>query len=195
MNKRAFLTELGKRLSGVSKQDAIERLNFYSEMIDDRIEEGLSEEEAVKAIGSIDEIVETIKSEVKTTHTRETKRNLCGWEIALLIIGSPLWIALAIIAVAVAISLYAALWSIVVSVWAAFISLAVAAPAGVIGGAVLCFTSSAAVGFSLIGAGILCAGLGIFLFFASLIATKGAALFTKITALAILGIFRKKEEL
>jgi hypothetical protein len=41
MNKQEFLTALKKALSPLSKADLEERLSFYSEMIDDRIEEGL----------------------------------------------------------------------------------------------------------------------------------------------------------
>ena len=40
-----------------------ERLEFYSEMIDDRIEEGKSEFEAVREIGDVDEVVSQIASE------------------------------------------------------------------------------------------------------------------------------------
>lgn len=47
MNKQEFLVKLRKGLSGLPKEDIEERLTFYSEMIDDRMEEGLSEEEAV----------------------------------------------------------------------------------------------------------------------------------------------------
>ena len=43
MNKQDFLAQLRKELSGWPKEDAEERLTFYSEMLDDRIEEGLSE--------------------------------------------------------------------------------------------------------------------------------------------------------
>ena len=47
MRKQEFLTELRKGLSGLPQDDIEERLSFYSEMIDDQIEEGLAEEEAV----------------------------------------------------------------------------------------------------------------------------------------------------
>ena len=47
MTKQAFLAALGERLVGLPQKDIEERLTFYSEMIDDRMEEGLSEEEAV----------------------------------------------------------------------------------------------------------------------------------------------------
>ena len=42
MTKNEFLEQLRRGLSGLPMEDIDERLNFYSEMIDDRIEEGLS---------------------------------------------------------------------------------------------------------------------------------------------------------
>ena len=44
MNKQEFLAELRKGLSGLPQDDIEERLIFYDEMLEDRIEEGLSEE-------------------------------------------------------------------------------------------------------------------------------------------------------
>ena len=38
MNKSEFLEELRKGLAGLPKDDVEERLTFYGEMIDDRIE-------------------------------------------------------------------------------------------------------------------------------------------------------------
>ena len=64
MTKHEFLVDLGLGLSCLPQEDAEERLSFYSEMIDDRIEEGLSEEEAVAAIGTVDEVAAGIKAEI-----------------------------------------------------------------------------------------------------------------------------------
>ena len=52
MSKQEFLAQLRKSLSGLPQEDIEERLTFYSEMIEDHIEEGLPEEEAVSAVGS-----------------------------------------------------------------------------------------------------------------------------------------------
>ena len=57
MNKQEFLDQLRNGFSGLPREDAEERLAFYADMIDDRMEEGLSEEEAVAAAGSTDEII------------------------------------------------------------------------------------------------------------------------------------------
>ena len=65
MNKQDFLKELSRALSGLPREDLEERLAFYSEMIDDRMEDGLSEEEAVADIGSIDEAASQIIESAK----------------------------------------------------------------------------------------------------------------------------------
>ena len=44
MLKQDFLNALSERLRGLPKQDIAERLAFYSELIDDCVEEGTSEE-------------------------------------------------------------------------------------------------------------------------------------------------------
>ena len=64
MNKQEFLAELQKGLSGLPQEDRDERLTFYGEMLDDRMEEGLSEEEAVAAVGSVEEIVRQTAADI-----------------------------------------------------------------------------------------------------------------------------------
>ena len=64
MTKQEFLAQLQSGLLGLTESDAQERLTFYSEMIDDRMEEGLSEQDAVAQIGEIDEIVASILAEI-----------------------------------------------------------------------------------------------------------------------------------
>ena len=60
MNKQEFIRQLSEKLSGLPQTDIEERLAFYSEMIDDRMEDGISEEEAVLAIGDVDSIARQI---------------------------------------------------------------------------------------------------------------------------------------
>lgn len=67
MLKQVFLEKLGKALSGLPQEDIEERLAFYSEMVDDRMEEGYLEEEAVDAIGPVEEIAAHIVADVPLT--------------------------------------------------------------------------------------------------------------------------------
>lgn len=115
MNKRKFISELRKKLSRLPRKEIEERLSFYSEMIDDHIEEGLSEEEAVRAVGSIENIAKQIPG---AKGADSMKRELSGWDIALLIIGAPLWAPLLIAAFVIYFSLYIVLWSLVAVLWA-----------------------------------------------------------------------------
>ena len=55
---------LRAKLCSLPEQDVEERINFYTEMIDDRMEEGLSEEQAVAEIGSVDVIAQQVLADV-----------------------------------------------------------------------------------------------------------------------------------
>ncbi|MBR5314835.1 MAG: DUF1700 domain-containing protein, partial [Clostridia bacterium] len=67
MTKLEFLFRLEQGLCGLPKEDVKERINFYAEMIDDRVEEGLSEEDAVREIGETDEIISQIINDTPLT--------------------------------------------------------------------------------------------------------------------------------
>lgn len=64
MTKQEFISELKRRLSGLSKEDLDKAAEYYGEAIDDCMEEGLSEEEAVAAVGPLEEAVRTILEEI-----------------------------------------------------------------------------------------------------------------------------------
>ena len=100
MDKQEFLSKLRAKLFGLPQKELEERLSFYSEMIDDRIEEGLSEETAVKELGAVYEVAGQIIAEIplsKLVKERiKPKRALNVWEIVLLAIGSPIWLSLMI---------------------------------------------------------------------------------------------------
>lgn len=198
MNKQDFLAQLRKELSGLPKEDAEERLTFYSEMLDDRIEEGLSEEEAVSAVGSVDEIVaQTIADIPLAKIARERlkpNRRLKVYEIVLLALGSPLWLSLGIAAAAVLLALYVSLWSVLVALWTIGGALAVCAVGSVPTCIVFVAGGSSASGAALLSAGMVCAGLAIFMVYGCKTATKGTILWTKRMALWSKNRFIKKEE-
>ncbi|MBR2903641.1 MAG: DUF1700 domain-containing protein [Clostridia bacterium] len=198
MTKQAFLDALKKRLRGLPKQDVEERLGFYSEMIDDRIEEGLTEEEAVSQLGSVEEVASQIIADIPLVKIVKEKikvpRQIKGWEIVLLILGFPLWFPLLIAAFSVAVSLVAVLFSLVVVVWAVFASLVAMAGGGVVGGIILACTGNPLTGLLMIGAGVFCAGLSILTFYGALEATKGMGLFVKKSVLAVKKLFVKEAE-
>ena len=197
MRKQEFLDALQRRLSGLPRADVDERLAFWSEMIDDRIEEGVGEEEAVRDIGSVEEIAAQIIRETSLARIAKErikpKRRLRAWEIVLLVLGSPIWFSLAVAAFSVILSLYAVLWALIVSLWAVFVSLAACAIAGVFAGVLFAFRGYELAGIAMVGASVVCAGLAILLFFGSFAATKGSARLTKKIAFGIKKCFVKQE--
>lgn len=198
MDKQAFLTALRSGLSGLPQDDIEERLTFYGEMIDDRMEEGLSEEEAVAAIGEVSEIVrqavaDTPLAKIAKERIRP-KRRLKTWEIVLLALGSPIWLSLAIAAAAVLFAVIVSLWSVILSLWAVFASLAVSAVAAVPTGAFFAAGGHGAAGLAMLSAGLVCAGLTILLFFGCMGAMKGILRLTKKITLWTKDRFIKKED-
>lgn len=197
MTKQEFTDALRARLAGLPEADVAERLDFYGEMIDDRMEDGLSEEEAVADVGTVEEIAEQIIASIpfaKIAKERlKPKRQLETWEILLIILGAPIWLSVAASLFAVVVSVYAVVFSVIVSLWAVFVSLVACSVGGVAAGAIVAVGGNVAVGAATVGAGLICAGLAIFLFFGCEAATRGVILLTKKMATAIKKCFVKGE--
>lgn len=198
MNKQAFLEKLKSALAGLPQDEIEERLAFYREMIEDRMEEGLTEEEAVLAVGIVEEIASQIVADTPLTkivkENIKPKRRMKAWEIVLLILGFPVWFSLLVAAFAVFFALYICLWSGIISLWAGFVSLVACSFAGVIAGIIFTATGNGAPGLATIGAGIVCAGLAILSFFGCKAITKGMLILTKKMALTVKHRLIKKEE-
>ncbi|MBO5221926.1 MAG: DUF1700 domain-containing protein [Clostridia bacterium] len=177
MNKQAFAEELRRCLADLPGEDAERSVEFYVEMIEDRMEEGLSEEEAVSAVGTPLEVSFRIRSELsiaeeKPAASEAPKEKKSPWMLVLLILGFPVWGALLIGAVAVAFSLLAAAISLLVSLWAVFVALGGAALLWGISAAVSVGAGSLPAAGMLFGLGLFCAGLCIFGFFGCRYVTK-----------------------
>lgn len=192
MTKLDFILALHEQISDLPKADVEEQLRFYSEMIEDRMEEGIDEETAVEAVGSVQEIAAQIRADFVPCDTKiaSHKRTMQWWEILLLIVGSPVWVSLLIAAAAVVLSLYVSLWAVVVSLWAVFGSVIGCSIAFCAASAVLMITGECLPGFALLGAGLLCAGLAIFMYYGCHAVSKGTVV---LTGKVVKILFRKKE--
>ena len=198
MTKLQFILLLHEKLSGLPQDDIEERVSFYTEIIEDRMEDGLSEEEAVAAIGTIDSIATQILEEIPLTKIVKEKirpkRRLKVWEIICLILGAPIWLSLLLSLLLVILSLYLTVWTVTLSFWAVFVSMVASAVGGILAGALFFFEGKAFIGAAIVGASIVCVGLSIFLFFGCKASTKGALWITKKIAIGIKKCFVKKEE-
>ena len=198
MTKHEFLLSLQDRLSGLPQDDVEERLTFYCEMIEDRMEGGLSEEEAVSAIGSVDEIAAQIVADIPLAKIAKvkirSKGRLKAWEIVLLVLGSPVWLSLLAAAFAIVLSLYVLLWSVIISLWTVFGSLIGCAFGGIIAGFGFALGDNGLTGIAMLGTGMICAGLAVFLYYGCKAATKGTFLLTKKIVMWLKNCFIKREE-
>ena len=197
LTKHEFIRRLSEELAGIPKVELDERVSFYGEMIDDRIDEGYSEEEAVAAMGNVDSIIAQILSEVPLSklikEKIKPKRKMRTWEIVLLILGFPLWFPLLIAAVSVIFSLYVALWSVIISFWAVFTSFVACSVAGFSVGAGIMICSNILTGLAILSTSFVLAGLSIFTFFGCRAVSDGIIRFTKIFMLKLKSCFIKKE--
>ncbi|MBQ8351317.1 MAG: DUF1700 domain-containing protein, partial [Clostridia bacterium] len=176
MKKQEFLEALAQGLAARGAADREKTLDYYREMIEDRMEDGLSEEEAVAAMGSPADILAGIQIEAPP---RKEKRAWRAWEIVLLALGSPIWGSLLLAAAAILFSLLVVLWSLVISAYAVNVSLAAVAVAGIGVSPVLLLTGQWPAALLLLGGGLFCTGAAIFAFFGCRAATRGSAYLVK----------------
>ena len=190
MMKKMFLDRLRSRLSHLPKEEQDERIAFYSEMIDDRIEDGLTEEEAVKSITSIDEITKEVitdievvdskdninKKRIKEKITKFVKDNNKTSNVLLIVLGFPVWFPLLISFIVILFSLYVVGWAVIVSLWAVVVALGASFIGGTVLGIIYLFQGASAI---LLGLSIACGGLAIFSFFGVRELTKLYCVFSK----------------
>ena len=200
MNKVEFINALQEKLSNIPLKEVEERISFYSEMIDDKIEDGISEEDAVNQIGSVDEVINQILKEIPLSKIVNEKRKtikskqLKAWEIVLLALGSPIWISLLIAFLAILLSIYVSLWSVVILVCAIFVSFIGCSIIGLIAGLIFCLSQQVNYGLMLVGASLILAGLSIFMFFLSKLCIISIIKFTKFIVLKTKNMLIRKEK-
>ena len=196
MNKNDFLIALRERLNGLPEEDINKSIDFYGEMLDDRIEDGMSETEAVEDLGSMEEMISQILSEVSlpklVKEKVKPKRKLQAWEIVLLILGAPLWIPLLLTVILTALSIYLSVWSVIISLYAVDLAVAISGLACVGLAVALLFEGQFVQTGVLFGAGLVCVGLSILLLFAFNLVSKGILWVSKMVLIGIMGWFIRK---
>ena len=196
MTKKEFLSELRSKLQGLPPEDIDERVSFYEEMINDRMDEGKTEEEAVAEIGSVEDVVREIAKDtplVKLVKEKmKPRRRIRAWEIVLIVLGFPLWFPLLITALVLIMVFWILVWVLVIVTYTVEIALSAASVAGVV--AFMAYFLNGEMNYTAIGASIMCAGAAILFVFACIGATKGSIALTKsiITGIKMLFIGKKK---
>lgn len=214
MDRYDFFVELNERLTGLPQEDIDKTIDFYGEMIDERVEDGMSEQEAVAAIGTPKQIAESIwkempffkvvKANVKQAFQtkkkdREQKQTKNVMATVLFWVGSPIWLCLGLALIAslfaVLVAIYASLWATVVSLWAGFVSIVAGAAAGVLSGTVYFIQANVGGGMFLLGCGILLIGLAVFMHYTCVYASKAMRVLSKQLIVWTKMLFVKKEKI
>ena len=198
MDKYDFLLALEARLEGLPEADRQASLDFYSEMLDDLVEGGMTETEAVASLGSPEAIAEEILLEMPLPKLVKSKmkktRRLTGTEITLLIVGFPIWLPILVSLLAIVFAVYISLWAVVISLYAADLSLAAGSLAGLVGTIMMFVGGQPASALLFLGAMLVLVGLSILMFFGCNAAAKGVCRLGKLTLRGIKACFVRKEE-
>lgn len=119
MTRDEFLGRLGELLACLPAEQVEETKAFYAEAIADRMEDGMSEEEAVAAMGTPGEVAEATLDDLPAVpraiaRTRQRSTALL-W--VLTIVGSPVWVPLLAAFAAVVVTVYICIWVLALCVW------------------------------------------------------------------------------
>lgn len=138
MTRDEFLGRLGELLACLPEDQVEETRQFYAEAIADRMEDGMSEEEAVAAMGTPGEVAEATLDDLPAVPRAiaRTRRRSTALLWVLTIVGSLVWVPLLIAFVAVALSVYVCIWVLALCVWV------IAAALGAVGAASLALVAA-----------------------------------------------------
>ena len=160
MTREMFFDELRRKLKGLPKDDIETRIAFYDEMINDLMDEGLSENDAINKIGPVDKIVDEIASDTSLTKLVKErirpKRKMSAMEIVLLIVGFPLWFPLLLTAFILTLVGYLLIWVLVLVMYVIEISLGAVVLSGIVVFAMTLFEEAlnyVAIGFAIFACG------------------------------------------
>ena len=198
MNKQELTFTLAEKLNGLPWEEVERSMEYYDEMINEHMEEGMSEAEAIAALGSVDEIAQQILADIPLSRIVRAKikpkRSLRAWEIILLILGFPLWFSLLIGGFSVVLSLFASFWAVVLSLYACDLAFAISAVACLPLSILLLCSGEPLLGLFGLGATLIMGGLTIGWFFLCKYTTKGLWWLCKQTMLGIKSLFIRKED-
>lgn len=160
MDKATFLIELEDRLKNLSKSDMTKSLGFYSEIIEDRIEEGMSEQEAVNGLGNIDEIArEVMIDATPLPKFAFTIMPFSKKDVPLLVVSSPLLVVF----LGLTLLLYACIWFVIISLYLIDISFWVIGVAAIIG-SIINFPEDMPFSLLMFVGGLICLVVGLLAF-------------------------------
>ncbi|NBJ65691.1 DUF1700 domain-containing protein [Adlercreutzia caecimuris] len=174
MNKQEYLAQLRAALACLPEGEIEESVAFYTEMIDDRVADGLTEEEATAQLDDPKAAARAIIADlpvVPRTVVRTKQRNRALYW-TLVILGSPLWLTLLLAAGMLVLAGLLTIWCLILGLWLLAAGLLAGGPLGI----GVCLWALAvgqpAYGVFELGSGLLCFGLGLFCLHGAVAASK-----------------------
>ena len=190
MTKNDFLCSLERLLSPMPEEDRMKQLSYYSEMIADMTEDGLTEDGAVERLGAPEDIAADILSQ--NPPAVKARKGWTPLSITLTAVGSPLWLPIALVLACVLGVVYIAVWCVIAALFAAVLGIAVGAVAALVVSCLLLFRNFGEMIFTL-GAALVLAGSAVLAFLGSLYAARGLVRLTAAIARSIKKMFTRKE--
>lgn len=198
MTKEAYLERIRTRLQSLPPEDRERSLAFYAESIEDRMEDGMSEEEAVASMENPDEAARKIQMAMPLPALVKARvkdrRKMGALEIILLVLGSPIWLSLLLAALVVALSFVLVVWALVLALGAVALALAVSSVAVLASAVYAVFKLGLQAGVLALSAALLLAGLAILTGIATYWAGRGAAALSKAMLRGLKSLLIRKEE-
>ena len=108
MNKQEFLAALARELEPLPREERYKTLNYYDELIDDRLEDGQDEGAVIQSLGAPKAVAEELLGEEEQPLV--PGRGLRVWVIVLLVLGVPLWGSLLVTAAVVLLCVFLCLF-------------------------------------------------------------------------------------
>lgn len=197
MTMSEYLSALAAGLSQLPEEERQKQIGYYEELFADMREEGLSEEEIAEKLGSPKKAAEEILEEIPLPMLIKSRvKPKKGWSVLtviLLILGSPIWLSIAIALLAVILSVYVVIWAVVIVLFAVVLSILAVGAAGVVLFAVNVVLAPVPA-LLVLGLGLLCLGLTIPAFMGAVAVAKGVCRLTGRIAKGIRSLFIRKEE-
>ena len=174
MNKEEFIASLRNALSGLGEEEVQKSVDFYTEMIEDAVENGEDEQEVINRLGSVNEIARKIINETplsKVVKEKVKTRELSTTAIILIIVLSPIWFSVGVAVLSAMAGVYAALWSLVAGLFAVFAAFALTGLALLVSSPFLIASVPIKAMLSF-GVALFMIGMAVFLFYLSVLCAK-----------------------
>lgn len=161
MTKNEYLQGLKQALKSVSKDERERSLAYFAEVIDDRMEDGISEEAAVAELEPIGDAAQRIISDAEARGAIKPKHSVMM--IVLLVLGFPLWFPLLLSVAVVVLSVYLVFWIALIVLYILILVLGLCGVVGIFG-LIPLLPLNIYSALAVLGVGLGCAGVGVALF-------------------------------